>query len=281
MKILISDIYLAGRDNCDWKDGYELYYAFQSLGYQVDIAGKNGIIPETEIPNIAHNYDIIIITENYPQYSNWQWWNWREIKTPKLFWAIDTHLIDFTDFINYHKIDYVAFNNKRDIDKMITSAKKFWLPYGISKKHYGVDYETEKVHDISFIGGLNPDRQYYIEKYGMKHFQLYGPNYVREMQKSKICFNKSMSHDLNAKNMEIIGSGTFMLSNINEDFLHFMDYNESIKEMMYVDDIDLDNKIKFYLENDEKRNEISKNARNYIFDNHSYEKRMEYLISNL
>jgi len=281
MKILISDIYLAGKDNCDWKDGYELYYAFQSLGYQCDIAGKNGTIPETEIPNIAHNYDLIIITENYPQYSNWQWWNWREIKTPKLFWAIDTHLIDFTDFINYHKIDYVAFNNKRDIDKMITSAKKFWLPYGISKKHYGVDYETEKVHDISFIGGLNPDRQHYVDKYGMKHFQLYGPNYVREMQKSKICFNKSMSHDLNAKNMEIIGSGTFMLSNINEDFLQFMDYNDSIREMMYLDDVDLDNKIKFYLENDEKREEIARNARNYIFDNHSYEKRMEYLITNL
>ena len=248
MKILISDIYLAGRDNCDWKDGYELYYAFKNLGYECDIAGKNGVIPETEIPNIAHNYDLIIITENYPQYSNWQWWNWKEIKTPKLFWAIDTHLIDFTDFINYHEIDYVAFNNKRDIDRMVTSAKKFWLPYGISKKHYGVDYETVKLHDISFIGGLNPDRQRYIEKYNMKHFQLYGPNYVREMQKSKICFNKSMSHDLNAKNMEIIGSGTFMLSNMNEDFLQFMDYNEYIREMLYTDDDDLDSKIKLYLD---------------------------------
>lgn len=281
MKILISDIYLAGRDNCDWKDGYELYYAFKNLGYECDIAGKNGVIPETEIPNIAYNYDLIIITENYPQYSNWQWWNWNEVKTPKLFWAIDTHLIDFTDFINYHEIDYVAFNNKRDIDRMVTSAKKFWLPYGISKKHYGVDYETVKVHDISFIGGLNPDRQRYIEKYNMKHFQLYGPNYVREMQKSKICFNKSMSHDLNAKNMEIIGSGTFMLSNMNEDFLQFMDYNEYIREMLYTDDDDLDSKIKLYLENDDKREEVARKAREYIFENHSYEKRMQYLINNL
>lgn len=281
MKILISDIYLSGRDNCDWKDGYELYYAFQNLGYQCDIAGKNGKIPETEIPNIANNYDLIIITENYPQYSNWNWWNWKEIKTPKLFWAIDTHLIDFTNFINYHEIDYVAFNNKRDIDKVITSAKKFWLPYGISKKHYGVDYESEKVHDISFIGGLNPDRQNYIDKYNMKHFQLYGPNYVREMQKSKICFNKSMSHDLNAKNMEIIGSGTFMLSNMNQDFLHFMDYNKNIKEMMYSDDNDLHEKIQFYLNNDERREEIAHNARCYIFENHSYEKRMQYLLNNL
>ena len=61
MKILISDIYLTGRDNCDWKDGYELYYAFQNLGYQCDIAGKNGDIPEAEIPNISNNYDLVII----------------------------------------------------------------------------------------------------------------------------------------------------------------------------------------------------------------------------
>ena len=281
MKILISDIFLAGKDNCDWKDGYELYYAFKSLGYECDIAGKNGVIPETEIPNIAHNYDLVVITENYPEYSNWQWWNWVDIKTPKLFWAIDTHLIDFSHFIDFHNIDYVAFNNKNDMDRMVTRAKKIWLPYGISKKHYGVDTGEEKVHDITFIGGMNPDRQSYVSKYNMKHFMLYGPNYVREMQRSKICFNKSMSHDLNAKNMEIIGSGTFMLSNMNQDFLSFMDYNEDISKMFYTDDNDLDEKIRYYLSNDNEREEIAKRARQYIFDNHSYEKRMEYLLKEL
>jgi len=128
---------------------------------------------------------------------------------------------------------------------------------------------------------MNPDRQSYVTKYNMKHFMLYGPNYVREMQRSKICFNKSMSHDLNAKNMEIIGSGTFMLSNMNQDFLSFMDYNEDISKMFYTDDNDLGEKIKYYLSNDSEREEIAKRARQYIFENHSYEKRMEYLLKEL
>jgi len=149
MKILISDIFLAGKDNCDWKDGYELYYAFKSLGYECDIAGKNGVIPETEIPNIAHNYDLVVVTENYPEYGGWQWWNWVDIKTPKLFWAIDTHLKDFSNFVDFNNFDYVAFNNKRDMDYMVTRAKKIWLPYGISKKHYGVDNNEGKVHDVT------------------------------------------------------------------------------------------------------------------------------------
>ena len=281
MKILVSDIYLNGRDNHDWKDGYQLYYALKNLGYQCDIAGKNAEIPETEIPSIANNYDLVIISENYPEYSQWKWWNWKEIKIPKLFWAIDTHLVDFTNFINTHSIDYVAFNNKVDMNKINCSSKKIWMPYGVSKKHFDINYEEKKIYDISFIGNLTQDREKYLKKYNMNHKQAFGPDYVREMQKSKICFNKSISHDLNAKNMEIIGSGTFMLSNMNQDFLEFMDYNDNIREMLYTDDQNLDYKINFYLENEDLREQIVKKARTYIFENHSYEKRLEYLINNL
>lgn len=281
MKILISDVYLKGRDNCDWKDGFELYYAFKSLGYDCDIAGKDCDIPETEIPNIAHKYDLIILSENYPQISGWSWYNWKSIKTPKLFWAIDTHSIDYGPFINYHEFDYVAFNNKVDMEKMVTNAKKIWLPYGISKKHYDINNNITKENDIVFIGSITQDRKKYIDKHNIKTFQLYGPKYVNEMQKAKICFNKSVSHDLNAKNMEIIGSGTFMLSNINTDFLNFMNNNEYISKMFYTSDEDLEYKINYYLNNEEEREEIARNARQYIFDNHSYEKRMTYLIDTI
>ena len=281
MRILISDVFLKGRDNCDWKDGFELYYAFKNLGYECDIAGKDCPIHETEIPKISNDYDLIVVTENYPQYSGWSWWNWAEIKTPKLFWAIDTHLIDFAPFINYSNFDYVAFNNKSDMPKMETQAKKIWLPYGISKTHYGMESKEDKIYDISFIGSINEDRRRYIEKYDMSHFSAFGPDYVRKMQQSKICFNKSISNDLNAKNMEIIGSGTFMLSNYNPDFLSFMDNNEHIEKMFYKNDEELDEKIKYYLQNQEEREETIKKAREYIFDNHSYEKRMEYLLEKI
>lgn len=281
MKILVSDIYLAGQDNCDWKEGFEIYYALKNLGYECDIAGKNCQIPETSIPHIANNYDLIIISENYPQYSQWKWWDWSKIKTPKLFWAIDTHLVNFTSFVESNKIDYVAFNNKVDMDKMEIRAKKIWFPYGISQAHYGINYDVNKEHDLVFIGNLNQERKNYINRYSMKHFQLFGPNYVREMQKSKICFNKSISNDLNAKNMEIIGSGSFMLSNLNVDFLEFMDNNEYIQKMMWQNDSELESKIKYYLTNEEEREEIASNAREYIFKNHSYESRMKYLLESI
>jgi len=115
----------------------------------------------------------------------------------------------------------------------------------------------------------------------MINFILYGPNYVREMQRSKICFNKSISDDFNAKNMEITGSGAFMLSNVNLDFLRLMEWNQDISKMFYVNDDDLDLKIKYYLNNEEEREQISRRARSYIFENHSYENRMQYLINTI
>jgi len=160
-------------------------------------------------------------------------------------------------------------------------GKKFYLPYGISNIHYNVDNKEDKVNDIVFIGGLNPVRISYINKYNMKYFELYGPKYVREMQRSKICFNLSISDDLNGKNMEIIGSGTFMLSNINYNFLSFMDNNPAIKEMLYKNDNELDMKIKYYLKNDKEREEIAKEARKFIFDHHSYKVRSNYIIDTI
>lgn len=286
MKILIADVFLTGRPHALWKDGFVFYYALKNLGHEVTICGKNCEISEFEIPNIAHNYDLIIITENYPHatwdpWGPWGWWDWGKIDVPKVFWAIDTHLVDYNYFIQNGKIDYVAFNNKNHMNNINVKCNKIHLPYGISKKFYDVDYNEEKIHEISFIGGINPERQKYINQYSIKTFELYGENYVREMQKSKICFNKSISNDLNAKNLEIIGSGTFMLSNFNETFLNFMDNNEYVREMLYKDDDELDKKIKYYLSHDIEREEISKKAREYVFNNHSYEKRSEYLLSQI
>ena len=115
MKILIADILLVGKPHSDWKEGYEFCYAFRNLGHECDVYGPNGEKSEMEIPLVAHLYDLILITENYWNYSRWKWWNWESIKTPKVFWAIDTHIVDYRPFIKQSKIDYVAFNNKEDL----------------------------------------------------------------------------------------------------------------------------------------------------------------------
>lgn len=280
MRILIADILLAGQPNFDWKEGYELCYAFRNIGHECDVAGVNGKISELEIPNIAHNYDLIIITENYWWFSGWKWWDWSSIKTPKVFWAIDTHLVDYKPFIEQSKIDYVAFNNPEDLEKY-KFEKSFWMPYAASKKHHMIEYTSDKIRDIVFIGGMIPERKRICDKFGIEHLNTFGPNYIKEMQSSKICFNLSMSYDINAKYFEILSSGSFMLTNYNKNFHKFLEYNEYVEKMFYYSEDDLGEKIKYYIENDNEREMIASKVKDFIYSNHTWENRAQLILDNI
>lgn len=277
MKILIADILLKGQSNEDWKEGYELSYAFKSLGHECDVMGKNGIISEFEIPKIANKYDLIIITENYPANSGWGWWDWASIKVPKVFWAIDTHLVNFLPWIQSCGIEHVAFNNPDDMIRYGLETS-FWMPYAVSKKHHMIQYTGEKTRDTVFIGGLLPERKRICDKFGIECLNVYGPDYIREMQASKICFNLSMSYDINAKYFEILSSGSFMLTNYNANFHEYMDYNEDIEKMFYKTEDELGDKIKYYLSHEEEREEIAKRVKDYIYENHSWENRAKLIL---
>lgn len=111
--------------------------------------------------------------------------------------------------------------------------------------------------------------------------KIFGQDYVREMQSSKICFNQSISYDINAKYFEIIGSGTFMLTNFNSNFHKFLDYNSEIEKMFYYNEQDLGDKIRYYLHNEEERESIAKSVKEYIFKNHTWENRAELILNNL
>jgi hypothetical protein len=280
MKILIADVLLAGKPNHDWKEGYELCYAFRNLGHECDVAGPNGNISETEIPNIYNNYDFVIITENYPQYTGWKWWNWKDVKIPKLFWAIDTHLINFLPWLQESNIEYVAFNNPDDIDKY-KLENSFWMPYAASVKHQMIEYTNEKIRDLVFIGGMLPERQRICDKFKIECLNAYGPEYIKEMQASKICFNQSMSYDINAKYFEILASGSFMLTNYNEHFHKYMDYNEDIEKMFYYSEDNLGEKIEYYLENEEEREEIALRVKEFIYKKHTWENRAMLILENI
>ena len=278
MKILIADVLLKGRENSDWKEGYELSYAFQNLGHQCDVVGPNGKISELEIPSIAPNYDLVIITENYPGASGWKWWDWGSIKTPKLFWAIDTHIVNFFYWLLDSKIDYIAFNNLED-QKRYNILNSFWMPYGASKIHHSKRYTNEKTRDVVFVGGLTDDRRRVIEKFGITHISAFGEDYIREMQSSKICFNQSISYDINAKYFEILGSASFMLTNYNRNFHEFLGFDENIEKMFYTSEEDLGNKIKYYLANEDERNYIANKAHELIMNHHTFENRAQSIIN--
>lgn len=279
MRILCCDIRLAGKPHHDWKEGYELMYAFRNLGYVCDVAGPNGLqYTDVDIPKIANNYDLIIITENYPSPHTWRWWNWASIKTPKLFWAIDTHVHDFRPFIASANIDIVAFNIRWGMNEY-AFPRSFVLHYALSTTHQKDTSTVPKEYDTVFIGNLNIGRRRELcERFGIQHLEAFGSEYMKTMKKARICFNSSIGNDINAKYFEIMGSGSFMLTNYNQELLDFCDNNEDLRRCMYTTDEEIPEKIKYYLEHEDEREAIAKRLYEYVWQNHTWEERCKHIL---
>lgn len=294
MKILFVDRHLKGKPHAKCKEGYSLYSASIDNGINAEIAGKDFDINEKQIPSIANQFDLIVVSENYYKAASetdgkgWEWWNWKDIKTPKLFWAIDTHIKNYRSFIRKNKFDFVACNNQVDVEYY---GKKNWfgktphaffLPLAIRKEMYEKKYATEKIHDISFIGSLISDeRKYFVEKYNMNHQLAFGEDYVKAMQESKICFNISLSYDLNCKYFEILGSGSFLLSNNSNKFMYKLFGNSLLDKCIWKNEDDFENKLKYYLNNEAERLDISSKLRSYVLNKHTYHNRITEIMKQI
>lgn len=291
MRILCVDVRIAGKPHHDWKEGYELMYAFRKLGLSCDIAGPNGAIyTELDIPRIAPFYNLIVITENYPLArtdvvpTGWRWWNWATIQTPKLFWAIDTHVNDYRPMIEQCRFNYVAFSIAAH-QREYALANSFVLHYAVSRPHHFLNEVHPKQYDCIFMGtlGVSPRRKYLCDKFGIQCMNAYGLDYFRTMKKAKICFNNAIADDINSKYFEIMGAGSFMLTNYNQELIDFFDKSveQDLKSCMYSTDDEIGEKIVYYLEHEDEREAIAKRLYDYVWANHTWENRAIQILQHV
>jgi len=279
-RILFVDRFLTGRPNALRKEGFELFAAAQRLGLTAVIAGRDCQISEREIPKVAGDFDLVVISENYPDADGgWDWWDWSSIKTPKCFWAIDTHLVDYRQWIRNSNIGFVGYNNRQHLQNQ-RDVHGFWLPYGLSLDVYDNLLPTSKTDDVVFIGGLNKSRSKLLKKYGIKHRTAYGDEYIRSMQSAKICFNKSISTDLNAKYFEIVGSGSFLLTNYNRHFIDCFGLRGVVGKCFYRYDWDIGRKINYFLKHDDEREHIAFLMREHALLHHTFDDRLRTLVQH-
>ncbi|MGN0161798.1 MAG: DUF3880 domain-containing protein [Lachnospiraceae bacterium] len=96
---------------------------------------------------------------------------------------------------------------------------------------------------------------------------------------SKINLNislRSIKNGIPLRCMDVMGAGGFLLSNFQSDFLeHFIPDEDFV---YFESKEDLLNKIHYYLEHDEKRQNIAKNGHAKMVEFHSYEKRWDEIM---
>lgn len=78
---------------------------------------------------------------------------------------------------------------------------------------------------------------------------------------------------------EIMGSGGFLLSNFQEDFLEYFTEGEDFA--YYADYEDMMNKAEYYLTHEKERQEVAENGKRKIIEKHTYRQRVDTILEIL
>jgi hypothetical protein len=223
--------------------------------------------------------DVIFIIENYTP----EWLPVSQIansKKLKIFWSIDSH---YFGVLEKHKnlckllgVDILLNSTESYLPNFDGLVKKsYWFPNSYPDEVI-FPKNIEKTTDVGFCGNDRPEI-HYLDKFKIKKdLFVIGDDMVNAINSYKIHFNKNIANDINYRTFETTGCGTFLLTNYTPGLEKLFDIGKEI--VVYNDLNDLDNKVKYYLENEEEREKIAKSGYERSKKDHTYFERSKKLI---
>ncbi len=169
--------------------------------------------------------------------------------------------IDSVESIEYLFAQYV-------INRQITANERQELLTAVAER-FSLDLYT-------------PDKKFFIKNctnHGPVDYYDWAPYVIKQ---AKINLNISLRSILSGiplRAFDIMGSGGFLLTNFQSDFLDFFIPGEDF--VYYDSKTDLLDKIDYYLQHDEERAEIAKNGLQKISASHTYKHRIAEILSYL
>lgn len=279
MKVLI--IQEAGRHekNRNYRESLNLKRSFDKINIESRIFGLN-YNEFTNFSECEEWSDVILIIENYTSH----WFPVNEIqntKKLKIFWSIDSHCVlqQHQELCKLLKIDILLNSTEDYIPNFEGLVKKsYWFPncYPDELIH---PLDIDKTIDVGFCGNIG-NRGHIInslDKYNIKKdIFVIGDDMVNAINSYKIHLNCNISNDINYRTFETTGCNTFLLTNYTPGLEKLFDIG---KEIIVYDSIeDLDNKVKYYLENDKEREEIALAGYNRSKKDHTFSERVKTLV---
>ncbi len=218
---------------------------------------------------------------------------------PSIFWAIDTHIKPERCLNKARDFDHVFCAQRPGAEEMRKRGiPARWCPLAfdpeIHRKH-----PLPKILDVSFVGNFGKFRYKRFLWEGKKvfkerarlisllkgRFNLYtGKFFFEDMavvySLSRIVFNRSIRKDVNMRVFEALGCGSLLITDQigpGQDLLfksgkHLVEY-KSRKQLLKA--------VRYYLAHEPEREKIAAEGRKAAFRKHTYEHRMEYMLSFL
>lgn len=235
----------------------------------------------TPFYNLEQWCDVIFIIENYtPQWLPVQ--QIRDSKKLKIFWSIDSHCV-----LDMHK--NICKNLKINILLNSTEGfiadfkdcvdKSFWFPNAYPDDVINPIADIIKINDIGFCGNLGNriDWVMHLHKFNIKQdVFVIGDSMVRAINSYKIHFNRNISNDINYRTFETTGCKTLLLTNYTPGLEKLFNIGQEI--VVYDNINDLEEKIKFLLNNKQQRKQIEECGYSRAKKYHTYDIRSKTLI---
>jgi hypothetical protein len=216
------------------------------------------------------------------------------IQTPKPFayWASDTHIkTPNHDSYDYRlsvakRADYVFCAQKAAIDRMKADGieNPIWLPHAVEPQAYPLQEVATKRYDVCFVGHVNSANRMQALDRLFREFPnfYYGQGLFNDVAKkfgeSRICFNISMTDDINMRTFEIMSTGSLCLTNwiptiedLFQDGKHLVLYR-SLDEMV--------EKARYYLDHDDEREAIARAGYEEVRAKHTINHRVKTILDN-
>jgi glycosyltransferase involved in cell wall biosynthesis/tetratricopeptide (TPR) repeat protein len=160
---------------------------------------------------------------------------------------------------------------------------------------FGLDEETfkpmpcEKIYDICFVGNLHPHVQRqrskmleerlprWSQRYRVFVGNVYGEDYVRVLNQSKIVFNRSILGHANMRVFETLGCGSLaMIEDTNWQTKQLFREGE---HLVVYNDENIDDVFDYYLTHDDERERIAAAGRAEALARHTYAHRAEQIVT--
>lgn len=256
--IRMSKYYFLG----NWKKNKQLLYEIRNNKYDLAILFKADTI----------NYKII------PKLN----------KFTKTFFIFNDHLNNAIN-LNSHKVAALSSWSSASVSNVVKLFKRegancYHMIEGFNSDLFYPDNENiRKEIDIIFVGNRNLKRERIVQylRNNKINVECYGPGWEHESifleklvaryKKSKIILNITRTKiGFSDRVVHALGLGSFVITDYCRDIEKF--FQKGVHLEWFKDLEDLLKVIKFYLKNDERRQEIAEQGSKYVHENYTWQK---------
>ncbi len=280
-KILIIQAAGEHQANANFREGLSLMRAFDRLDIESMIWGKGYSNFSRPLEDIAKEYDVLFVVENYAM----DWIpNMKNLRNIKMFWSIDGHMV-----LEQHQKWTVA----NGIDIVLNSCAQFtgafpgakqsvWFPNCVDETLVYPMPNVVKKYAIGFCGNVS-NRGPLLEMlrpFGIKQDIFVIGDAMREALNSyMIGWNFNINNDINYRTFEVTAARTMLMTN-RTDAISML-FDEDVEIILYDGREDMLKKVQYYIAHPQECRKIAQAGYQKTLSMHTYFHRAKVILEVL